>query len=397
MRAGGRPDVDRRPVRHSRASEDRGGFVGNDAGPDEKERPLAAVRAWLEATDPHASDPVVDRVLTPSSGGFSNGTWVFRARWRTRGAIEVERELVLRTPPAGPTFLHVPTLDLQADLMRGLARSAVPVPEILLRAEDGDGTPYFLMERVTGRPPADSPPYTEAGWIVDLAPERRRRVHEAAIEAMAAVHAVDPRPLRVPDLASPTEHRSALDIRLDFYEAYYDYAATELGAAHPHVERGLRWLRGNRPADEGESVLNWGDSRFGNLLFEPEGTGVTALLDWELACVASPAHDVAHWLFADRYFTEGIGVPRPDGFPTAEEQLDHYRALTGRRLDDLSYYDVALATQSAINVMRVARVSIDAGWLPATPGAGIETGSTLILRRLLGDAVGGSAAHFAKG
>ncbi|GAA1518566.1 phosphotransferase family protein [Nocardioides humi] len=363
--------------------------------PAANRRLLAALRPWLLEQGADPDDVVVDHVSTPTSGGFSNGTWLFRVQWPD-GSVHESRELVLRTPPAGPTFLHLPTLDLQGEVMAALGDSAVPVPRVLWRGREEDDTPYLLMGRVAGRPPADSPPYTEGGWILDLPPGARRRLHDAAVEAMAAVHAVDLAAVEIPSLERPEPGRTALDLRLAFYEAYYDYVARELGSAHVHVERGLAWLRDNRPAEEEDAVLNWGDSRFGNLIFEPGGTEVAALLDWEFACVASPAHDVAHWMFADRYFTEGIGVPRPEGFPTGAEQLDHYRALTGRALDDLPYYEVALATQSAINVMRVAQVSIAAGWMPAAPGAGIETGSTLILRRLLGDRVEGAATHFAK-
>ncbi|GGJ41089.1 phosphotransferase family protein [Streptomyces brasiliensis] len=356
--------------------------------------PLDAVQPWLEATYDGVRDITVDEVGTPSSGGFSNGTWTFRVRWTGTDGPGTRR-LVLRTPPQGPTLLHVPTLGLQCEVMQALsAVGTVPVPRVVWRSPDPE---YFLMEYVPGRPGPDSPPYTVSGWIVDLDPPGRRRVHEAAIEAMAAVHAVDHTRVDVPSLERPTAGRSALGLRLDYYRAHYDHAACELGYGNPHVERGFAWLEANRPAAEAEPVLTWGDSRLGNVLFSDDGPEVVALLDWEFACLASPAHDLSHWLFADRYFTEGIGAERPEGFPTRAEQLDYYRQLTGRALDDLPYYDVALAVQSAINMMRVAKMSLDAGWLAPHPDLGIDTGSTHILRRLLGDRVDAAPRPFSKG
>lgn len=152
----------------------------------------------------------------------------------------------------------------------------------------------------------------------------------------------------------------------------------------------------DQPTAPAAPVLTWGDSRIGNLLFEGQGVEVTALLDWEFACHASPAHDIAHWLYAQRYFTEGIGTPLPSGIPDRSETIAIYEGLTGLSLDDLPYDDVTLAVNGAINGMRVAAISIEAGWLPPDTDLGLESGGTHILRRLLGDQVAQSSRSFAK-
>jgi aminoglycoside phosphotransferase (APT) family kinase protein len=360
-----------------------------------------AVSPWLAEAVPGARDLWVDGRSVPKAGGFSNGTVLFTAHW-TNDAGPDSRRMVLRTPPEGPTFLHYLTLNLQADVMIGLRETmSVPVPNVVWVEHDTSyiGSPYFLMEHVANsRPGPDSPPYTQSGWIIELSPAERRRLHEAAIEAIAALHALDTTTLGMPALARPSETRSALDLRLDFCQSYYEYAARELGAANPHVERGLAWLERNRPTAPADPVLTWGDSRIGNLLFRADGVEITALLDWEFACLASPSHDIAHWLYAQRYFTEGIGTSLPEGFPDREETIAYYQKLTGRTLEDLPYYDVMLALLGAVNMMRVASVSVAAGWLSPDSDMAINNGGTHILRRLMGDVVTqAQASAFLKG
>ena len=56
------------------------------------------------------------------------------------------------------------------------------------------------------------------------------------------------------------------------------------------------------PADEGPTVLSWGDSRIGNVMyrdFEP-----VAVLDWEMAGLGPREVDVGWFIYAHRVFEE---------------------------------------------------------------------------------------------
>jgi aminoglycoside phosphotransferase (APT) family kinase protein len=60
----------------------------------------------------------------------------------------------------------------------------------------------------------------------------------------------------------------------------------------PLLDEATHWLRNNLPEDGQPPCLNHGDVGFHNIM--GDGNGFTALLDWEMAVVASPAKDLAH-------------------------------------------------------------------------------------------------------
>jgi aminoglycoside phosphotransferase (APT) family kinase protein len=94
---------------------------------------------------------------------------------------------------------------------------------------------------------------------------------------------------------------------------------------HPSIEAGIAWARDHRVADEGEMVLNCGDTRPGNLL-------VVEVLDWEMTSIGAREQDPGYMLFSDELFTIGLGgIPYPAGFPTEDEIVAHYEQATGTR------------------------------------------------------------------
>ena len=64
------------------------------------------------------------------------------------------------------------------------------------------------------------------------------------------------------------------------------------GYPHPTFELAFRWLERNRPDSTRRCVVH-GDFRLGNLMVD--GTGLAAVLDWELAHVGDPIEDLG-WL-----------------------------------------------------------------------------------------------------
>ena len=64
----------------------------------------------------------------------------------------------------------------------------------------------------------------------------------------------------------------------------------------------MSWLDSRQPDDVGYGVVH-GDFRMDNLVLNPDGFTVTALLDWELATLGDPLMDLgsamAYWVQAD--------------------------------------------------------------------------------------------------
>jgi aminoglycoside phosphotransferase (APT) family kinase protein len=101
----------------------------------------------------------------------------------------------------------------------------------------------------------------------------------------------------------------------------------EMGEPHPVFEIAFRWLDAHRPAQARHTLVH-GDLRLGNVLVGP--TGLTAVLDWELAHVGDPMEDLG-WLCV-RAWRFG-GVQPVAGIGSYEQLFDAYESVAGFRPD----------------------------------------------------------------
>lgn len=318
------------------------------------------VLAWLPARLPGATEIDVSELTGPGATGFSSDTLMFDLRWK-EGGREQCRELVLRIEPAGVGIFPDYDVDLQFRVMRALAATDVPVPAVLWQEKDPGilGSPFYLMERVAGRIPPDSPPYHGQGWVTEISPAERSSIWWSGLEILARIHGLDWRALGV--LPAPQKGTTPLGAQLDYYRRFLGWAAQ--GGSYPASEAGLAWLERHRPQGEEPAALCWGDSRLGNMIFR-EGRCV-AVLDWEMVTLGNPAQDVAWWLFFDEHHSTGCGIPRLEGIPSAEETVARYEQWAGRPLQHLAYYDVFAAFRFSVIMIRVAQLLGDLGILPA--------------------------------
>jgi aminoglycoside phosphotransferase (APT) family kinase protein len=325
---------------------------------------LAAKRLadWLSSKVPDAKDITVTDVQVPGAGGLSNETVLFTATWR-EGGIEQTRGMVARVQPDGPGVFPDYDLCKEASVIKALAENTpVPVPDVYFFEDDPAvfGSPFLVMERIDGRIPADDPPFTAAGWVLDLTPEQRRPMWHNSIDVLAQIHGVDWRALGLDFLDTPDNH-SGLDAGLAQWRKTFEWAAE--GEPNPTIEAALNWLEKHRPAGDGPKVLNWGDARVGNIIFSDD-LAAAGVLDWEMVVLASREQDLGWWLFLMRHHTEGVGLPLPDGIPDRDETVDYYEQITGHRVQNLDYYEVLAGTRLAILMVRAAHLMSAAGLLP---------------------------------
>jgi aminoglycoside phosphotransferase (APT) family kinase protein len=148
---------------------------------------------------------------------------------------------------------------------------------------------------------------------------------------------------------------------VDEQRAYYEWVVAD-GLRSSLVEAAFAWLDAHWPDPEGPTVLSWGDSRIGNILyrdFEP-----VAVLDWEMAALGPPELDVGWLVTLHAFFEE---VARPFGIPglpdllRREDVSARYASLTGYTLRDLDWYSVYAAARHAIIMSRIGRRGIHFG------------------------------------
>lgn len=233
--------------------------------------------------------------------GASRETWLLER--------EDGEPLVLRLNTPGS--LDHEALLREAALMQLAGAAGVPSPEVLAHGT-GPGrlaNGYVLMSHVAGesvpqrilRDPA-------------LAGAREQFANDCG-GILARLHAIDP--------AAAAAHGVPGDDQLDAWTAILRSEPEP----HPILEYVAAWLRRHRPDPVPPTVVH-GDFRLGNLLVQP--TGVTAVLDWELAHLGDPVEDIA-WLTIRAWRFGGAG--EVGGCGDVADLLSSYEKSGGAAVD----------------------------------------------------------------
>ncbi len=319
----------------------------------------ADLTAWLAGVLPAGSKPELGELAVPSGNGMSSETLLFEATWSEAGSPQ-SASLVARVAPdpeAAPVFpaYH---LDRQFRTIKEVGElTSVPVPNLrwLEPRPDSLGAPFFVMERVDGVVPTDLPPYAIAGWVAEGTPEQRQRLQDGSVKVLADIHAIPDAESRFDFLLPHRTEASSLRQHIVDTQGYYEWIASD-GMRSPLIERSFAWLEDHWPTDEGPTVLSWGDSRIGNMMykdFEP-----VAVLDWEMASVAPPEVDLGWMAFMHFFFEEMLGKHGLTGLPEMLLPADisaTYEKLSGYAPRDMPFYLTYSAIRYACVMFRIGR------------------------------------------
>ena len=329
------------------------------ARPTQSQRDPAYLRerldGWLKSQA--GPDAAVTEVQLPSANGMSSETLLAEARWGGE-----DRQLVVRVAPLAESNPIFPSYDLDAQyrLIAHLARTtAVPVPELFWSEPDPEplGAPFFVMSRVDGRVPPDVLPYTFGSWLTEATPEERSALTKDTIAVLARIHAA---PLDGAALEQPRDGETPLRAHLRRLREFYDWAS-DGQAGSPLVERAFAYAAENLP-DESDAVLNWGDARIGNIIYD--GFAPAAVLDWEMAALGPRELDLAWMIFLHRFFQDITGLAGLAGLPdflTRDDVAAEYLAASGYRPRDLDFYTFYAALIHAAVMYRVQTRAIAFG------------------------------------
>ena len=313
----------------------------------------AALGPWMALQMPDARDVRIVEVVIPQSSGFSNETFLVDAAWTDAdGAQQVE--LVVRSQ--AETNVLFPEADLVNQQFRTMQilgeHTDVPVARMRWAETDPSvlGRPFFVMDRLHGLVPGDSPPYTTEGFVLEMDPDTRRRWHRNAIEAMTRVHAVDWRRVGF-DYLDQTHHGALGREQRHNYMDHYRKWVTK-GDPHPVIDPAWSWLDAHWPDDGAHIELCWGDARPGNQMFD--GTEVVGVFDWEMVSLGNSESDLGWWLFLQRFHTEGTGVPLPEGMLDRAETIAEWERLRGRHAGNVDFYERLGGFQFCLVMVKLA-------------------------------------------
>jgi aminoglycoside phosphotransferase (APT) family kinase protein len=307
-----------------------------------------------------ASSVVVSDLSVPKAG-FSNETILGRADWTDSSGACV-RDFALRVEPTSHQLFVAPDAMRQARVMSELA-GRVPVPTIWL-TEVGSGVlgaPFFLMDRVHGRIPGDVPSWHKKGWTTELDEDQRRALHDNALHALAALHAIDTDDAAFEFLETPGTG-SPLRRYVNHVAAWHEWCRPVLRRDVDVIDAAMKYVLDAVSDDPRRSIV-WGDARVGNIVFADD-MSVAAMLDWEGATLGPPEIDVAWWVMFDEFLCEAHGLTRLAGVPDRSGTLHRYEEITGRALRDIEFYEVLAGLQFSLINSRLAHLLIETGSAP---------------------------------
>jgi aminoglycoside phosphotransferase (APT) family kinase protein len=263
---------------------------------------LDALAAWAAVALPQAVPPFTGRRL---AGGRSNITVQIVD---ARGA-----QYVVRRPPLHGVLPTAHDRGREHRIIAALGPGAVPVPEALAMCNEGDvlGAPFYVMAYVAGAVLNDA---ATAETALDEA--ARSRAGASLVDALAALHAVDPDAVGLGDLAKKDE-----------------YVGRQLRRWHRQFEQ---TRQRDLPAID----------RVHDLLaahVPPQREGRIVHGDWELCTLGDPLADVGYVLATwarpdDERMPDPNAPTRLAGFAERDELLARYAAASGRAVDDIDFY-----------------------------------------------------------
>ncbi|MCV0393938.1 MAG: phosphotransferase family protein [Rhizobiaceae bacterium] len=269
---------------------------------------LAALAPHLEKNVPGFSDA---RAIRKFDTGQSNPTYLVEAG---------SGRYVLRAKPPGQLLKSAHQVDREFRVMKALASTDVPVPEVLYLSDEDSpiGRMFYVMGFVEGRIFWDPA-------LTDLSSnEERAAVYASMNRTLAALHSVDVDRVGLGDFGKPGSY---FQRQLGRWTSQYRASETRTVA---DMDRLIAWLEEHLPEDDGMVSLVHGDYRLDNMIFAPDRPEVRAVLDWELSTLGHPYADLAYqcmqWRLPNSSAFRGLGgVDRASlGLPSEEAYVESY-------------------------------------------------------------------------
>ena len=268
---------------------------------DDRVEPDAVTRVLASHVDPALRCESVVRAAV----GNGQETWLVEASGGSAGP----RGFVLRRSASAGVLDDTDRAHEYATL-QALQGHGLPTPRAygLETAPSCLGRPFFVMDRLPGRPASPASTDEAAGIARDLG-RRLAQLHTAAVG--------------VPD---DTDVRTATSREIvRWRERYLARRVTPV----PMVGALLAWLEAHLPAAGVPPRLLWGDPGPHNVLVEDDR--ISGLLDWELSHCGHPLEDLgaAVWACLGRYPEDEVvaGYEQVCGSPVDRELLAYFAVL----------------------------------------------------------------------
>ena len=313
-----------------------------------EELDLTALDSYLrQQLSAQASDfePTATVEIEQFPGGHSNLTYLIRYG---------SQEFVLRRPPVGPVAPTAHDMPREYKLLSVINPRFPLAPKPVLLCEDESiiGVPFYLMERRRGFIVRFEVP-SQIGENL----ESRRRLSEAVIDTLVALHAVDIYSSGIVNIGKP---EGFVTRQVHGWADRWQRSKTSEIAEMDQV---IHWLVERIPPDPiGGAAIVHNDFKLDNIMLDADDPArVVAVLDWEMCTVGDPLVDLGLFL---GYWTmkggTGAGknnslraVTNEPGWMTRQEIIDQYETRTKRDLSAIVFYETFARFKVAVVIQQI--------------------------------------------
>ena len=286
-----------------------------------------------------ASSPMV---VEQFPGGHSNLTYLLRFG---------DQEFVMRRPPFGPVPPKAHDMAREYRILESVHPVFPHAPRPFVLCEDSriTGAIFYIMERRRGLVVRNDEPPELANR-----PTVRRRVSEAMVDALAALHTVD---IRTPQLAALGKPAGFVERQVRGWSERWKGSQT---SDLRQMDQLSTWLPEHLPSDPARPTLVHGDFKLDNVMLDARDIGrIVAVFDWEMSAVGDPLVDLGillgYWVHTSTASQRDAltSVTQRPGWFTREEILDRYSARTGIDLTNVTFYEVFAVFKLAVVLQQI--------------------------------------------
>ena len=318
---------------------------------DDDEAIMAGLVAWLDERSPSSTHSVAS--YEAPAAGFSSKTMLVDVERTSAGSTRIERT-VLKLPPTGPAIFDRYDFGLQATVQEAVSAAGIPAPTPATAENDERwlGAKFLAMPLIEGKIPGPSPAFDRL--FTEAHPDDNAAFHAAFFDTMADINLIDWRAAGL-DGVVPRRNNTAELAYWRSYLAWYgdgEALVPKLVEALDHCER-------HRPSEEPAAALLWGDARLENMILDDDRS-LLAVLDWEMATIGAPEHDLAWILTLDAAMETMTGRTVP-GFLDRDGCIARYEARLGRKVQDFRWYEILAMVRSTAIFSRISHLDHQRG------------------------------------
>ena len=259
-------------------------------------------------------------------GGFSNLTYL---------VVLNSKKYVLRKPPLGANIKSAHDMSREFKVLSLLEPVYPKSPKPILFCSDENiiGSPFYLMERVSGIILRNHIPKG-----LELTPDNFKNLSTKTIENLVDLHKLELERSNLISLGKPKGFVKRQVI--GWSERYFRAETDDVRSMNFTVE----WMGDNIPTNSTISFIH-NDYKYDNLVLDIDSLEIKAVLDWEMATVGDPLMDLgtslAYWVEKDEHLAlQQFSLTWAEGNLTRQEVIEKYAELRNIKLEKVLFYYV---------------------------------------------------------